>query len=267
MNFDYVKNVFGLDGKKAVVTGGNSGIGLGIARSLAHFGADVVIVGRDPATLEQAKEELCAIRPGCGAAYQADVSDKAQADAFFAHYRREYGEELDILVANAGVTYAMRALESEEQYMDRIIGINYKGALFFCQGAAEFMKARRSGNIVIVTSVNALWPLPPHAVYTSTKAAQEVLMQCLAVDLAQYGVRVNTLAPGEIITKLGRQDLRQIQLTPEAERDRSRPRLPLGRAGEPEDMGDVVACMVSDAFRYMTGSTVLVDGGLKLRNV
>ena len=261
MNLDYVKRVLSLDGKKAIVTGGNSGIGKGVAVSLANMGADVTIIGRDQTTIDEAAAQLKEINPVC-AGFRVDVSSGAEVEKFFGEYYAGSGGRLDILIANAGVCKPIRALDTAEKDVDYFFNINYKGTLFCCQQAAKAMKAQMSGNIVIVTSVNALYPLPPQAAYSSTKGALEVLMQCLAVDLAPYNVRVNTLAPGAIATNIGRDN-------PDRPKNpgKARPQLPLGRVGEPEDMGDAVACLVSDAFRYMTGSTVLIDGGLKLRNV
>ncbi|MCL1830213.1 MAG: SDR family oxidoreductase [Oscillospiraceae bacterium] len=261
MNLDYVKRIFALDGKKAIVTGGNSGIGKGVAVSLASLGADVTILGRDNATIDEVVEQLKTINPNCDG-FSVDVSDQSQLEDFFTRYYARTSNRIDILVANAGISIAKRALETTADEVNRLYDINFKGTLFCCQQVAEQMKAQMSGNIVIVTSVNALYPLPPQAIYSSTKNALEGLAECLAVDLARYGIRVNTLAPGAIETNLGRNNP-----NPNRNRSKVRPELPLGRVGEPEDMGDVVACIVSDAFRYMTGSTVLVDGGLKLRNV
>jgi NAD(P)-dependent dehydrogenase (short-subunit alcohol dehydrogenase family) len=263
MNMDYINRIFCLDGKKAIVTGGNSGIGMGIARSLANLGAEVTIVGRDPESIERVSAELAALGTR-SRGFQADLAKKEEIDRFFDTYYAENDGKLDILVANAGISVMKRALETDEAEMDRLFATNLKGTLFCCQRAAEAMKQQNRGNIVITTSVNALYPLPPQGVYTGTKSAQEALMQCLAVDLAPYGIRVNTVAPGAIVSNLGRDN----PAPPKREGDwKKNPRLPLGRIGEPEDIGDVVACMVTDAFRYQTGSTVLVDGGLRLRNV
>jgi len=264
MLMDYVNRVFSLEGKKAIVTGGNSGIGLGIATSFASLGADVTVLGRDQATLDETEAKLIALGTK-SKAYRVDVGVKREIDDFFDLYYKENGFNLDILVANAGISCPKRALETTEEDVDAIMDINYKGVLFCCQRAAEAMKEKQSGSILIVTSVNALYPLPPQAVYTSAKSALEALMQCLAVDLAKYGIRVNTLAPGAIKTNLGRNMPRPPAAPPPS--DNRRPHIPLGRVGLPEDMGDAAACLVSDAFRYMTGSTVLIDGGLKLRNV
>ncbi|GHU73414.1 gluconate 5-dehydrogenase [Spirochaetia bacterium] len=263
MNMDYIKKIFCLDGKKAIVTGGNSGIGMGIAKSLASLGADVTIIGRDQKTIDEVTQSLVELgtrSKGC----QVDLMNKPELDAFFEQYYAENDGRLDILVANAGISIPKRALDTTSEEVDRLFDTNFKGALFCCQHAAEAMKKQGNGNIVIVTSVNALYPLPPQAVYTSTKAAQEALMQCLAVDLAHYGIRVNTIAPGAIVSNLGRDNPNPRKREGDWKKS---PNTPLGRIGDPEDIGDVVACMVTDAFRYMTGSTVLVDGGLKLRNI
>jgi NAD(P)-dependent dehydrogenase (short-subunit alcohol dehydrogenase family) len=265
VNLDYVKRVLGLEGKRAIVTGGNSGIGKGVAVSMANMGAQVAIVGRDQPTIDETVMTLKKINPDC-TGNRVDISNKEEVDKFFGGYYCDNGGKLDILIANAGVCSMLRALETTEEDMDFFFNINYKGTLFCCQQAAKAMKEQKSGNIVIVTSVNALYPHPPQAAYSSTKGALEVLMQCLAVDLAPFNIRVNSLAPGAIETNIGRSNP-NFARNPDKTPDKSRPRLPLGRVGEPEDMGDVVACLVSDAFRYMTGSTILVDGGLKLRNV
>ena len=199
MNMDYINRIFNLDGKKAIVTGGNSGIGKGIAISLASLGVDVAVLGRDQATLDETEAELRALGTN-GKAYRVDVGVKREIDDFFDGYYKENGLKLDILVANAGVSRARRAMETTEEDVDNIFAINYKGVLFCCQRAAEVMMEQRYGNMIIVTSVNALYPLPPQAAYTSTKSGLEVLKECLAVDLAKYNIRVNTLAPGAKLT-------------------------------------------------------------------
>jgi len=260
IDLDYVKRVLGLEGKKALVTGGNSGIGKAAALSLANMGADVAIIGRDRETLEASVAELRAINPACSGR-QVRIQNKVEVDSFFDGYYRENDGTLDILVANAGVCRSIRALDTTEEDADYFFEINYKGTLFCCQQAAKAMKEKKSGSIVIVTSVNALYPPASQAAYSSTKGALEVLMQCLAVDLAPFNIRVNSLAPGAIATNIGRDS----PPPPAPAAGKVRLSLPLGRVGAPEDMGDAVACIVSDAFRYMTGSTVLVDGGLKLR--
>ena len=268
MNQEYIRRVLGLEGKKGIVTGGNSGIGRGAAVALASMGAEVTILGRDQPSIDETVAELRELEPKC-AGVRVDIAVKEEIDGFFDAYYREHDNQLDILVANAGICFRHRSMETTAEDVDVLFDINYKGTLFCCQQAAKAMKEQKSGNIVIVTSVNALYPLPTQAAYTSTKCALEGLMQCMAVDLAPYGIRVNSLAPGAIRTNISRGNPFDPNTVPRPgnKMPREMPNLPLGRAGDPEDMGDVIACMVSDAFRYMTGSTVLVDGGLKLRNV
>ena len=258
MNEAYLKKLFSLDGKKAIVTGASQGIGRAIADSLAAFGAEVVVLGRNKAYLKDVEDSIRAAGGVCKA-YEVDVSCQAKMNAFFDEYMAENGR-LDIFVNNAAYTVMKHATETTEDEMDGLFATNIKGALFGLSRAAEIMKKQRDGSITIVTSVNALAPLPPQAVYTSTKCALEGLMKCLAADLSEYGIRVNSCAPGAINTNMNAAAFSTQEGIDECAR-----MIPLGRVGESPDIGDVVACMASDAFRYMTGSTVLVDGGVMLR--
>ena len=117
----------------------------------------------------------------------------------------------------------------------------------------------RAGNIVVITSIDALWPLPSQAIYTSTKTALEASVRCLAADLAPAGIRVDSVAPGAIHTDMNK------HFSPEV-MERLNAMIPLGRVGEPDDVGEVVAFPFSDAARYITGSTIVVDGGFLLRS-
>lgn len=258
MDLSYIEKCMGLSGKRAVVTGASQGIGKGIAVSLAKFGAQVAVLGRNKAYLERTKEEIEAFGGVCETA-AVDVSSKKEVDEFFDRYLEEQGR-LDIFVSNAGYTEMKSALDTTEREIDGLFGTNYKGALFCLQRAAKQMKQQRSGNIVIVTSVNAMNPLPSQGVYTTTKCALEGLMRCIAADLCKYHIRVNTLAPGAVNTNMNHD-----MYVDKEVRKKFDQLVPIGHVADIDEMGDVCACMVSDAFRYMTGSTVLVDGGLKLR--
>lgn len=258
MNIEFIKNRLSLDGKIAIVTGASQGIGKGIAVSLANFGADVIILGRDAGLLKETQKEIGDLGRQCE--YAAfDISVQANVDTFFDEYRKTH-DKLDIYVSNAAYTIRKSALDTTSEEMSGLWDTNVKGSLFGLQRAAAMMKEKRKGNIVLVTSVNALNPLPSQGVYSSTKYALEGLMRCLASDLAQYNIRVNSLAPGGINTHMNKELYNNREML-----ERVGKQIPLGRIGEIDEMGDVVACMVSDAFRYMTGSTVLVDGGLSLR--
>ena len=166
---------------------------------------------------------------------------------------------VDIFVNNAGVTRRKHLLETTPEEIEEIINTNLKGAIYCLTGAAQQMlRQDRGGNIVIVTSINALNPLPSQAVYSSTKAALEALVRCLATDLASSNIRVNSVAPGAINTDMNKHFTPEILAKLES-------RIPLGRVGDSEDVGEVVSFLVSDSARYITGATIVVDGGFLLR--
>ena len=258
MNYDYMHKLLSLEGKNAIITGGSQGIGKGIAISLAQFGCAVTICGRNDKLLAETKTEIEAFGGQCETS-KFDISKEEEVERFFADYRKSH-DKLDIYIGNAGYTIHKPALETTSDEIDGLYATNFKGTIFGVSRAAEMMKPRKCGNIVVITSVNALYPLPSQGVYTTTKCALEGLIRCVAADLSKYGIRVNTMAPGGINTNMNH----DMFVDPEL-RAKFDPLVPLGHIGTIEEMGDVVACMVSDAFRYMTGSTVLVDGGLMLR--
>lgn len=258
MNYGYMNKLLSLESKNAIVTGGSQGIGKGIAVSLARFGAAVTICGRNEELLKQTQKEIQDFGGICETA-RFDIASREAVDAFFAKYQKTH-DKLDIYVGNAGYTVMKHALDTTEAEIDSLYATNYKGTVFGVRNAVEMMKPQQAGSIVIVTSVNAMNPLPSQGVYTTTKCALEGLVRCLAADLSKYNIRVNAMAPGGINTNMNH----DMYVDPEL-RKQFDSIVPLGHIGEIDEMGDVVACMVSDAFRYMTGSTVTVDGGLLLR--
>ena len=258
MNEAYMEKLFSLDGKTAVVTGSSSGIGQAIAEALANFGAHVAVMGRS----QQGIEETCTrIRSSGGSCqgYVIDITDEEAQNRFFDDFLAEH-KHLDIFVANAGINVRGELPEVTAKEMELLLGTDFLGTIHGLNRAADAMKKQHSGNMVIITSVNALSPLANQALYSAIKSAMESVMRSLAVTMAEYGVRVNSCAPGCIHSALNQHIFSQEQFRREKERG-----IPLGRIGNPEDIGDVVACMVSDAYRFMTGSTILVDGGELLR--
>jgi NAD(P)-dependent dehydrogenase (short-subunit alcohol dehydrogenase family) len=258
MNDDYLKKLFCLDGKKAIVTGASQGIGRAIALSLANFGAEVALVGRQTDLLASVKAEI-EEQGGVCETYAFDVSSQAAMNQFFDNYIEKHGH-LDIFINNAGYSKMSRVLEVSEEDMQGLLSTNFKGAVYGIQRAGQIMKQQRSGNIVIVTSVNAHYPLPIQAIYSCTKSALETLARCLASDLCRYNVRVNTFAPGAVNTRMNKNMFENPDIRREID-----DLIPIGYVAEPEDVGDAVTCMVSDAFKYMTGSTVIADGGIMLQ--
>ncbi len=247
-----------LKGKIAVITGGSKGIGRDIALSLARLGADAIVVARRLAEAEQVAREIEALGRRAQAV-SVDVSVAEQVRELMCSVVPAFGG-VDIYVNNAGITIMKHLLETRPEELEAILNTNLKGAMYCLIGAAQQMLQQgRGGNIVIITSINALWPLPSQAVYSGTKAALEALMRCLAADLARAGIRVNSVAPGAIKTDMND------HFTPEV-MARLGARIPLGRVGEPDDIGGVVGFLVSDAARYITGATIVADGGYILRS-
>lgn len=227
-----------------VVTGGCGGIGSACARRLAADGHDVVVVDLQPAP------------EGLPARFvQADLSALPAALTAI----RASCERIDVLVNGAGIVERNRFGCYEEEEWEHVYAVNVRAPLFLAQGLVDCMPAGSS--IVNIASIEAFAVFAPSGattpIYASTKAALRSLTETLAVDLSQRGIRVNAVAPGLIRTPLadpieqgaGEWCLRNI---------------PLGRLGEPDDVADVVAFLASDAARYVTGTTVVVDGGMSL---
>lgn len=258
MNQSFVRELLSLDGRLAIVTGAGSGIGQAAALALANFGAEVLLLGRTPEKLETTEAEIARCG-GKSRSFSVDVADKQQVASFFESFRKEYGH-LDILVSNAGYNVRKDALDTTEEEVDGLLDTNFKGSWRCAKYAGQIMKEQRCGNIVFVTSVNGLRPTPNQAIYASTKFALIGLTQSLAATLAPYGVRVNSCAPGAVFT-----DLTKEVFSVKSVRDAKAGEIPLGFIGQPMDIGAIIACMVTDACRFMTGITILVDGGESLK--
>lgn len=258
MNESYVRKLFSLDNQTAVVTGASSGIGRGVAVSLANFGAQVALLGRNQKGLDVTAAEIAAAG-GKSESYLVDVTKEEEVDKFFKEYHHNHGR-VDIFVANAGINIRGELLDTTMEQVDTLINTNYKGVLYGVMRAGRIMRDQRCGNIVIMSSINGVSAMPNLAVYSSIKYALEGITRALAGSLAEYGVRVNSCAPGVILTKIN-ENIYSLKDNLEKKLES----IPMRKIGYPEDIGDVVATMVSDAYRFMTGTTILVDGGEHLR--
>lgn len=258
MNQKYMEKLFSLEGQNAVVTGASSGIGRAIAVSLANFGAKVALLGRSQKGLDITRQQIEQDGGMCEE-YIVDISDNDSQKNFFEEYMKHH-DSLDIFVANAGINNRAELPDATLEDIDAMVKTDYVGTLFGLIKVSNIMKKQHKGNIVLITSINGVSPLPNQAVYSSIKCALESITRSLAVNMAGYGVRVNSCAPGCIHSAINEHIFSVEEFRKEKEAA-----IPLGKIGNPEDIGDVVATIVSDAYRFMTGSTILVDGGELLR--
>jgi len=247
---------FSLEGKVAIVTGGGTGIGRGIALEFAKAGADVVVGSRKLVNLEKVAEEVRALGRR-SLAVQTDISRKADVDNLVQRVMGEFGG-IDILVNNAVVFTRTPVIEISEDDWDKTFDINLKGYYLCCQAVGKEMVERRKGSIINVASTAGFRVGPTNStIYSTAKAGVIMLARGLAWELGSYNVRVNTIAPGTVRTKM----TERIWSDPERLKQEEA-RMPLGRLGEPSDIGSVAVFLASDASRHITGSTIVVDGGL-----
>lgn len=248
--------LFDLSGRVAVVTGGNKGIGLGLARGLARAGASVALWARDLAAAEKAVQELEPLGDGDKAAFECDVSDEeAVLEALDATIDR-FGQ-VDSAFANAGTTWGVSFPEMELSELEDLFQVNVGGVFLVAREVARHLIARDApGSIVITSSIAAHHGLPTAPHYSASKGAATALARALAVRLARHRIRVNVLAPGWVETEMT-DDMRQNPRFEEA----LRYRVPLRRWGTASDFEGAAVFLASDASAFMTGAELILDGG------
>jgi len=253
-----VLDKFRPDGRTAFIPGGSRGLGRAMAQAFAEAGADLILVGRDADSLVTTQSELSAL--GRRVEVVAGDVGTTEGAASACHAALELGRDIDILVNNVGGRRSDIATEDFPiEEWRKLFDLNLTSALVCCQKIGKPMLARRRGSIINITSIAASIAIRGirgrH--YETAKAALESLTRCLAADWAPQGVRVNALAPGGFLTDPNRRWYREkpeLRATFEAQ-------IPMGRLGEPDELGPAALFLASDASSYVTGATLLVDGG------
>lgn len=243
------------EGKVALVIGGNSGIGRASAIAYAAEGAQVVITGRDPKTLEQVEREV-----GSGTlAIRADIGDPANMDNVIAQVRARHGR-IDVLFVNAGVGSFATIPEVTPQRWDEVHDVNLRGCFFAAQKALPLMG--RGGSIVFTGSIGSRLGVPGNVVYAAAKAGLRAVARIFAVEYVAKGIRVNMVSPGPTETPIINRDPGMDDKAVDALRQMMIANTPMRRMGEPEEIARAVLFLSSDEASFITGVDLFVDGGV-----
>jgi glucose 1-dehydrogenase len=246
-----------LRGKVAIVTGGNSGIGRAIVLELAKQGANLVIDYIMHPEATEALERQVAALGHRAFGVEADVGKVADLERLIDGAVKKFGR-LDVMVNNAGIETRTSVLETTEAQYDQVLRTNLKSAFFGTQLAArQMIKQGGGGRIINITSVHEDWPMPGNIAYCLSKGGMRMLTRTAGVELAPHNVLVVGIAPGAVATPINR-----VTMKDPAMMERLNAAIPLGRMAEPEEIAGVVAFVASDQARYMTSTTVVVDGGM-----
>jgi gluconate 5-dehydrogenase len=248
-------NIFDLTGKVAVVTGTSRGLGQYLGRALARAGADLVITSRDPDTLKSFQEEIASLRRRA-LPVNLDVRDYASIQAMVTAAVGHYGK-IDILVNNAGCNVRKPALDVTWDDWNLILDTNLRGSFFVSQAVARQMMQKKCGRIINIGSVTAVAGYAGLGPYGASRGGIRQLTMSLADDWGIYGITVNCLAPGWFKTAQN-----AVMYEDKEWVDYLCDRIPLKRPGQPQDLDGAVVFLASDASAYVTGQTLLVDGGI-----
>ncbi len=243
-----------LEGKVAVITGGGTGVGRSIALTFAEAGANVVVCSRTLANLEKVAEEVRALGKR-SLAVRTDVSQKTDVDNMVQKAMDEFGA-IDILVNNAGILLKKSLLNTSEDDWDEIINVDLKGCYLCSQAVGKSMVERRRGNIINISSTHGLKAAINRGAYCVAKAGVLMLTRVAALELASYNIRVNAITPTIVKTEMTRASWS----VPET-LEYYRSTIPLGRLAEPGDIVGAALFLASDASSFITGHTIVVDGG------
>lgn len=247
---------FDLNGKIAIITGGSTGIGLSIAEILLQAGCKIAITGRSEEKLQDAKAGLQAqFNDSDILVIPSDASSIVDIKAMVAKVETHFGQ-IDILVNNAGTNVLNKALEVTEEEWDRIMNLNLKGLFFCCQEVGKRMVQQKSGKIINIGSQMGLVGLYDRVTYCASKGGVVQLTKVLAIEWARDNVQVNTVAPTFVETALTKPMLENEEFYNDIIS-----RIPMGKVAQPKDVAGAVLYLASDLSQFVTGHTLLVDGG------
>ncbi|MFC1869286.1 SDR family NAD(P)-dependent oxidoreductase [Thermodesulfobacteriota bacterium] len=252
-----MKDLFKLEGKVAIVTGGAGGIGKALSLGLSQYGAKVVVTSRNREALEKAAGEIREKTGGEVRAVQSDVTDEASVSQLVDEVVNQFGT-IDILVNAMGLNIKRDALEYPMEDWDQIFDVNVRGTMIACKQVARVMKDKKQGNIINMSSVRGIRGYTGgNSAYCATKGAVELITKALALEWAPYNIHVNALGPSLVITP----GTIHIQQNP-ALAEKYKANVPLGRIGMPEDIAGACIFLASEASAFITGQTIYIDGGL-----
>ena len=246
-----------LQGKIAIVTGGNSGIGKAIALGLAKAGANIAIdYVAHPEATEALEREIAALGD-TAIGVEADVSSVRELQALIDATVAKFGR-VDIMVNNAGVETRTSVLDTTEDQYDKVLAINLKSAFFGTQIAAKQMiKQGGGGRIINITSVHEDWPMPGNTAYCLAKGGMRMLTRTAGVELAPHGICVVGVGPGAVATPINLTTMQD-----PASLAKLNAAIPLGRMAQPEEIANVVVFLAGDGASYLTATTIFADGGI-----
>jgi glucose 1-dehydrogenase/3-dehydrosphinganine reductase len=252
-----MNNSIDLKNKRILITGGAKGIGAGIAEIMASFGGNICInVPEIDIAAEEFINYLTSKYPVKVLLLQADVSKPEEVNAMFERIKKEW-LGLDVLVNNAGVESVSDCLELSLNEWDRIFSVNLRGAFLVAQYAGKLMKIQQQGCIINISSIHDKVARKGLVHYCASKAGMNMLSKCMALELAEFGIRVVTISPGAIETDMNRNEIERIG------QDLFNKWIPLGRLGNVNDVAYCCAFVASDAASYLTGTEIYIDGGYK----
>lgn len=245
---------FSLKGKVAVITGAGGDIGFALAKVLGEFGAKIVISDINHKNLSLAEKKI-GMEKSQQLAIMADVADPKQVDLLMKATVEKF-HRIDILVTAAGIVLRKPAIEFTADEWEKVLKINLSGTFYCSQAAAKYMQQKKSGKIIMISSLTAEIGIPNMVPYVASRGAIRQLCKALAVEWAPFGINVNCLGPGRMRTKMTE------DLFSDVEKSKSFLRLiPMGRPGVPSDLSGIAVLLASDLSNYITGQSIYVDGG------